>query len=587
MRKILNISENWNYTTDKVAFFQTDLPYICKGELVGEEIIFSKTINIEDSFIQDEMWLEITRLTGSCSIFADSEKCFFHPATINLFRCNLGEKFTQPGEHTIEIRITPSCENNEFFIGSVNLISVSKTHFMLSDCSGSGIHIKTFIGPDSSADVHIKAMIAAPNNYDVVKFVILSPQATEIASKTSKPTANGCVINIENPELWSGQHESYMYTLKAEILRDTVVLDEVSLKFAVRNFEFDKEGFLRINGMKRLLNGVSFNDEKNLSLDRETFVLLDANTAHLTHRFFYDDILSTFDEAGVLVWFSFPCKGNDEDFLNIEEFVKQNSHHPSLSFISYPIECDTDWAKRFVKTVKDNSLYIFCAAEGDIMRQESINDVIPDILSFRVCGKNAVTPFSEIESRFAELRQNHPEYRFAVFADAPECIYDRHSLEPKRNDCSQEYFSLWHEKLWNIFCRESGVIGYFAGAVADTDKVGGRSGFVTVDRKIKKDALWFYKAQFSADEFVRLCSSDLEFVNRKYIDVKCYTNVPPVNILVNGKKKKKYRSHEISDCVYVFNGIKLKRKYNKIEIIAGTQTDTTEIFRSNSKLKKV
>ncbi len=587
MRKITDISENWTYTTDTVTFFEASLPFYFNEKQLGKEIIFSKNINIDDAFLLSEIWLEVARLTGKCRVFADGKEVFSHQATINMFRCNLGAYFNTAGEHTIEIKVEPQCENGEFFIGKVTLISVDKSHFSLDGSQGDGIHIKSFVAADGSADIHIGYFVSTPNNYDVLRFTVYGENSEEVISKTAKPTEDKCVITIPSPELWSGQHEAYMYTLNAVLLRDTAVLDEINIPFAVRNFEIDKDGFFRVNTMKRFLNAVTFNSEKFLEKDRETFNFLDANTLHINTKFFEKNIFDICDKKGVLIWFSFPCSGTKEDLVNLREFIVQNSHHPSLAFIGYPIEVDTDFAKQFVKTVKDNSLCIFTAAETQLFSEESINDAVPDILAFNVSGRNSTTSFTDIENRFIEWKNQHPEYRFTVFASAPECIHNRHSLQPERNDCSQEYFSLWHEKLWNIFCRDAAVLGYFAGPVADGEFAGSRTGFVTADRKIRKDALWFYKVHFSADEFVRICSSDVEFVADKYIDVKCYTNTKPLHIFVNSKKKKKYTCEKISDGVYIYKGIKLKRRSNKIEIVAGNQKDTTEIFRSKSKLRKV
>ena len=587
MRLIADISENWTYTTDTVTFFETALPFVCNEKKLGREIIFSKNVDIDDTFLQSELWLEIARLTGKCRVFADGEEVLCHTATINMFRCNLGSYFNTAGEHTIEIRVEPGCEYDSFVMGKIALISVDKSHFSLDNFYGNGIHIKSFISPDGSADMHINYLVTSPNNYDVVRFTVLGKNGEEIISKTAKPTENRCIVTIDCPELWSGQHESYIYTLNAVILRDTVLLDEINVAFAVRSFELDKDGFFRVNTMKRFLNAVTFRDEAFFDKDREIFNFLDANTLHIRSRFFDTDIFDICDEKGVLVWFSFPCTGTKDDLVSLREFIAQNSHHPSLAFISYPVGVDTDFAKQFVKTVKDNSLCVFTAAEAQLFGEESINDAIPDMLAFEVSGKNSTTSFADIENRFLEWKLEHPEYRFAIFASAPECIHDRHSVNPERNDCSQEYFALWHERLWNIFCRDGAVLGYFAGPVADSGAAGERTGFVSADRKIKKDALWFYKAHFSADGFVHICSKDVEFVADKYINVRCYASAQPLSVMVNSKKKKKYTCEKISDGVYVFKNIKLKRRSNKIEVIAGNHKDTMEIFRSKSKLRKI
>ncbi|MDE7251201.1 MAG: glycoside hydrolase family 2 protein, partial [Lachnospiraceae bacterium] len=62
-----------------------------------------------------------------------------------------------------------------------------------------------------------------------------------------------------------------------------------------------------------------------------------------------------------------------------------------------------------------------------------------------------------------------------------------------------------------------------------------QKGLVTIDRKLKKDAFYLYKAYWSGEAFVHLCG-------RRYVDraeevtqVKVYSNQPSVALYVDGK----------------------------------------------------
>ena len=74
--------------------------------------------------------------------------------------------------------------------------------------------------------------------------------------------------------------------------------------------------------------------------------------------------------------------------------------------------------------------------------------------------------------------------------------------------------------------------------------------------------------------------------DKKYTDIRCYTNAHDISLTVNGKPRA-LPCEEISNCVYVFRHVKLKRKNNIIVLTSGDCTDSTVIYRSKSKLKKI
>ncbi len=137
-----------------------------------------------------------------------------------------------------------------------------------------------------------------------------------------------------------------------------------------------------------------------------------------------------------------------------------------------------------------------------------------------------------------------------------------------------------------MFSTHKNTVCYFTGYLADRAPSAERTGLVLWDRSAKKDAYWFYKAKFSAADFVKLASLPAT-VTKKTVDVKCYTNARSLTLLVNGKTKKRYTPARLSENVYVFENVKLRRKKNVIELKCDAGTDTAEVFRSKSRLKNV
>ncbi len=59
-----------------------------------------------------------------------------------------------------------------------------------------------------------------------------------------------------------------------------------------------------------------------------------------------------------------------------------------------------------------------------------------------------------------------------------------------------------------------------------------------------------------------------------------------MTLSVNGKVKKKYAPVRLSESVYLFENVKLRRKNNTLVLSCSAGTDKTEVFRSKSVLAK-
>ena len=113
----------------------------------------------------------------------------------------------------------------------------------------------------------------------------------------------------------------------------------------------------------------------------------------------------------------------------------------------------------------------------------------------------------------------------------------------KQGDYTEEYQAYYHEELikqlfsrkymwathvWNMF-------DFGADARAEGGENGqNHKGLITMDRKYKKDAFYAYKSWLSDEPFVHLCG-------KRYIDrvedvtkVTVYSNLPEVELFVNG-----------------------------------------------------
>ncbi len=559
---------------------ETVLPFSAEAGSV-KKVSATSRITLEDAEPGIRAFIEFTSRTGRLKVFIDDTavaelSCAYAPIRTDV------TDFADGKEHELLIEAEPHQNGeNELYISEMTSFTVGDSFFDITDRGDCGISVSSAIS-ENAVDIIVTAHIAFPNNYDVLRCTLFAPDGTETV-KTCKPTSPVCVFSPEKTFFWNGQHEAPLYTVRAELLRDAHLLDSAEIRFGVRKTGFN-DGFLTLNNVKLPINGVVLRDFSAFDDDRALFEELDANCIKIPVFSNIDAFLSHCDKNGIAVWVDM-TEPNKSDASRTHAVIEMLAHHPSFMFASVSSN-DEETLRIFCDTVKKSADGVFTAGDASFPSEETLTDALPDVLAVTVPSDTPLEGFFELGERFSDFIGNRKLRHTAVFAQPPEGFYERHSEDAARADCSQEYFSTWHEKFWQSFCAKKGVFGCFAGYLTDKDAPAGRTGLTSSDRYDKKDAFWFYKAQFSADRFIKLCSAEITSTDKKYTDIKYYANARNVSISVNGKKQTRSRE-EISNSVYVFRHVKLKRKNNIISLTSDDCADSAVIYRSKSKLKKI
>lgn len=572
MRKYIELNKKWFFsameTQEGKPFDDSlvDLPFLHKIDTMPECTLAAKWTPLEEDDGKT-VYLQIKQLTAFADIYVGDKLLATHTPSDSTFT-TLVTLEAHMGE-TVEIflKLRPAARPDGFFVfAGASLITADSSHFEMSGC-GKGIIISSEIA-DSKANVSIQTNIIRPNNYDVVSYVVSDMKDIPIFTKTCKPTSPDVEFTVDCPELWEGQSGAYLYKVKVSLLRDSQCLDEIEVHFGIRDFQVKPDGFLYLNGFKLPLNGVELTDCSSVKNDLSNLKKLDANTLVSSFIPTKTDLVGFCDKEGLFFWYALPYSGDMECDMNaLKEFLLSYRNSPSLMACVCSERADGEYFTEFCKICNNITPLVIPVLS------KSIESAVADI------PENAKTvmltlPFKEdseafmgINVRFSELTEKYPEICFAV---APARLM--------KGDIDYTRFNDWHIRMWNTFCRQKGVFAYFAGPLSESRPPEAKRGLTSADRFDLYDIFWFYKAQFSSEGFIKLCSENEPSPDMKSADVKCITNCDNIRILINGKDKK-YNAEKVCDGVYVFRDIKLRKGINTLEVSAADECDYMEIER--------
>jgi beta-galactosidase len=147
-------------------------------------------------------------------------------------------------------------------------------------------------------------------------------------------------------------------------------------------------------------------------------------------------------------------------------------------------------------------------------------------------------------------------------------------------DHTEEYQCLFHEAHWRalnarpwIWC---GLVWNMFDFAADARNEGEQpgindKGLVTQDRKIKKDAFYFYKANWTTDPFVYVASRRFTIRTASVTTIKVFTTLPQVELFVNGVG---YGARQADQGTCVWQGVALVVGDNVVEARHGAVGDS-------------
>ena len=595
MRNVLNINEGWQFIKDCTdpsvndGAIVVNLPHTWNatdGQDGGNDYfrgscIYKKTIS-KTMVEGEEIYLEICGANSSADVYLNGKALAHHDGGYSTWRVNITDELGE-GEAELAIHVNnapndfvyPQMADFTFYGGlyrNVNLIGVASTHFDLDYYGAPGIKVTPEIA-GSNANVEIEVYAKALADGDVVRYTVFDKGGNTVATVDSADTKVN--IEIENVTLWNARKNPYLYTATAEIVRGGEIVDNVKTRFGCRTFKIDPERGFILNGEEYPLRGVSRHQDRlgigNALLpehhkeDIDLILEVGATTIRLAHyqhdQYFYD----LCDETGLVIWAEIPyiskhMPGGRENTVNqMKELISQNYNHASI--VVWGLSNEISIAGADADLIENHNILNDLCHEMDKTRLTTVACVsmakmddpyvhISDVVSYNHYFGWYGGDTSMNGPWFDKFHEKYPEKPIGISEYGCEAL-NWHTSDPKQGDYTEEYQAYYHEELikqlfsrpyiwathvWNMF-------DFGADARAEGGENGqNHKGLITMDRKYKKDAFYAYKAWLSSDPFVHLCG-------KRYIDrvedvtkVTVYSNLPEVELYVNGELLEKQTS---------------------------------------------
>ena len=616
MREITKIMKGWEFTGPDGTTTTVDLPHTWNardGQDGGNDywrgtcIYRTHFAAPQFNTASHQVWIQFDGVNASAHVVLNGSPVCNHDGGYSTFRANITELLRDENELTVEVdnskndRVYPQKADFTFYGGiyrDVSLMVVSKNHFTLDYFGGPGIRITpTVQGADASVQV-----TTWHDGEGEVSIELLDAAGNTVATGKGPDIT----LTIFNAHLWNGVKDPYLYSCKARLVVNGTVEDETTTRFGVRSFKVDpKKGFF-LNGKSYPLHGVSrHQDRKGLGnaitreMHDEDMALIKeigANTIRLAHyqhdQYFYD----LCDEVGMVVWAEIPYisehmpNGRENTISQMKELIIQNYNHPCI--VCWGVSNEITISTKDKKDMLDNhrqlndlchemdktrlttlACYAMC---GPFNRSAHITDMV----SWNLYLGWYVPGFILNDLWMGFFHLCFPNRPFGYSEYGAEGMPNLHNTHPHRGDHTEEYQAKYHEYMLRCFKRHPWMwathVWNMFDFAADARDQGGEpgmnhKGLVTFDRKTKKDSFYLYKAWWSDEAFVHICSK--RFVERtgSTATVKVYSNQSTVALYVNGNKVGEQTGEHVFTFKVPLNG----ELY--IQAVAGDRTDESVI----------
>lgn len=598
---------------------------------------YEKTIDIPTEWQGKAIYLRFKGVNSVANVFVNGRHVGEHRGGYTAFTFEISSHLEYGKQNKLWIRVNnapqldvmPLVGDFNMYGGiyrDVELIVTEPNHIALTAYASSGIYLTQKIVNKEFALLEAKVLLTGnPDGQAVLKMQIKDNEQHVISEQQQSVTLTGeelqpvsFTFNIKKPHLWQGTEDPYLYSVETKLIRESKTIDEVTERVGFRSYTVDADKGFFLNGKQVQLRGVCRHQDReglgnalypvHHKEDMDIIREMGANAIRLSHypqdKYIYD----LCDEYGIILWSEIPFVGpggyRDKGYVNqllfrengkkqLLEMLHQNYNHPSILFwgLFNELKTDGDNPAEYLKELKE------LVVETDPMRltvaatfNESEFNLIPDIIAWnQYFGWYGGEPaaIGDWADRTHRKYSGKPVGISEYGAGASICHQQEDLKKPEANSYwhPENWQAYFHEEHWKAISQRPYLWGTFVWVMFDfgaahrsEGEVKGKNdkGLVTFDRKERKDAFYFYKANWNAsDPFVRIAGKHMNKRTKTVQTIKVYSNQTEVELFVNGKSLGRKRGEY---GIFLWDKVSLNKGDNRLKAIANkTITDDFQL----------
>ncbi|MDM1551030.1 glycoside hydrolase family 2 protein [Empedobacter falsenii] len=487
----------------------------------------------------------------------------------------------------------------------VSLIVTDPVNIAVNDFASAGIYISQKNVSKKSADIHVKVKVdnksGQQNNIEIFTSIIDHNNKTVKSISTPytlSPQGRQEIIQdikVNNPHLWNGLEDPYLYKVVTQIKKNNQVLDEVTQPLGIRKFELKANESFFLNDKKYPLYGVTRHQDRwgkgsalsNEDHDEDLAIIkeIGATSIRLAHYQQSDYFYSKCDSLGLIIWAEIPFVNQvttleeNNAMQQLKELIRQNYNHPSIytwglhnevySPNNYTIELTTK-LNDLAKTEDPDRYTVQVNGYNIVDHPVNNNADIQGINHYFGWYNGEVENLSDkedVETWANEISKKFKDYKI-IFSEYGAEAKPEDQVEVAGNYGNQwsdpaffpeEFATKFHIVHWATIEKHPIFLGSYVWNTFDFAtpitrlNVNPRNykGLVSFDRKIKKDPFYWYKANWSKEPVVYLTQRRMVNRGNEFTTVTIFSNQGTPTLTVNGKKIEN-----------------VKNGYNKIHFVA-------------------
>lgn len=563
---------------------------------------------------------------GACAeVYVNGYLVGTHKGAYSAFVCEIGSQVRLGEENEIVVKADNAARpdvipvNHALFgvyggiYRPVWLIVTEPCNIVVNDCASPGVYITQKNVSKQSADVSVRVKLdnatLAPAALELEnaiytregKLVKVHRQSFDLTPQGVQNYVSD--FKISHPHLWQGREDPYLYKVVSRLKQDGQVIDEVIQPLGLRKYEaVAGKGFF-LNGKKYPMYGVTRHQDwwgmgsaltnREHDFDLEQIMEVGATTVRFAHYQQSDYIYSRCDTLGLIIWAEIPfvnrVTGQEWDNVHqqMRELIRQSFNHPSIYVwgIHNEVYHPHGYTAALTQSVHD-----LCKLEDPDRYTVAVNGYghaeHPVNGNTDIQGMNRYFGWYEkkiqdIKPWIEKMEKEYPWQRLMLTeygADAniehqTELLGD--ALNWGSDFYPETFQTKTHEYQWGIISQHPYILASYLWNMFDFAvpqwKRGGvdarnMKGLITFDRKIRKDAFYWYKANWSKEPVLYLTQRRNTERERRETSVTVYSNLGTPRVFLNGRELDGVRKG-YTDVHYIFDQVTLAEGRNVLRAV--------------------